>query len=106
MKTFTLAIATAIVMASGANAQESTPVAPIETMESVETEQTNPLFDQFATICTAAAQNYVILSTDAANACATMTAPPVIADGSRFSKRGIGDEMNTLIRNVAFLTSN
>lgn len=50
----------------------------------------------FAAICGSRA----VLSDEARIACETGAMPSVIADGSRWSQRGVGSEFNTLARNL------
>lgn len=69
--------------------------------DELETEATaTPLQLVAEQVCDYIADNRITATDDLAVACATDNLPDPISDGSRFANRGIGAEMNVLIRNV------
>ena len=112
MKTLKISAIALILSTTAAFAQDNVqnvsaemPETVAETSETVETATGPDLFGMFETICASAQANEVILSDEAMTACGSGAMPSVIASGQRFSKRGIGEELNTLIRNVAIFAN-
>lgn len=56
----------------------------------------SPLQERFEAVCKAG----FVLSPKAIEACKAKKAPKVLKSGKRFYKRGIGEEINTLARQI------
>ncbi len=86
--------------------------APVFAQEVSDNVVTEPKVDEFVTqkevlhadfteICELAQIGKIVMTPEATEACINAAFPRVINDGTRFTNRGVGSEINTLIRNFA-----